>query len=132
MTEEQVAGAHGDRNELQMRLHMLLERAVDDSHEHRRGRLEHFGFDCGYDHRVFITAYEDEPDYIDGLVEGCLERLREEEDEGLTHPDDVTADQILDIWQDPIMAPEDKHELVVECLKADCRVWEDIGEFWRL
>lgn len=41
MAEEQIAGAHGDRSELEMRLHMLLERAVDDGPEERRGRLEH-------------------------------------------------------------------------------------------
>ena len=132
MSEEQIAGAHGDRSELQMRLHMLLDRAVDDSPDERRGRLEHFGYDCGYDFRVFISLYEDEPDYIEGFVEGCLERIREEEDEELAHPDDVTADQLLGIWQDPIMPLEDKREMVVECLKAECEVREDTGDFWRL
>ncbi len=132
MSEEQIAGAHGDHNELQMRLHMLLDRAVDDSPDERRGRLEHLGNDCGYDFRVFISLYEDEPDYIEGFVEGCLERIREEEDEEFAHPDDVTADQLLGIWQDPIMPPEDKREMVVECLKAECEVREDTGDLWRL
>jgi len=132
MSEEQIAGTHGDRNELQMRLHMLLDRAVDDGPDERRGRLEHLGYDCGYDFRVFYTLYEDEPNYIEGFVEGCLERIREEENEELAHPDDVTADQFLGMWQDPTMPPEDKHEMVVECLKADCTVREDTGDFWRL
>jgi hypothetical protein len=132
MAEEQIAGAHGDRSELEMRLHMLLERSVDDGPEGRRARLEHLGYDCGYDFRLFISLYEDEPDYLEGFVEGCLERMREEEDEGLTHPDDVTADQLLGIWQDPIMPAEEKREMVVECLKADCTVREDTGDFWRL
>ena len=132
MTEEQIAGAHGDRNELQMRLHMLLERAVDDSPEQRRGSLEHFGYDCGYDYQVFITAYEDEPDYIEGFVEGCLERIREDEDGGDVHPDDVPADHLLEAWQDPKMPPEDKYEWVVESLKAECQIQEDTGDFWHL
>ena len=132
MTEEQIAGAHGDRSELEMRLHILLERAVDDSPEKRRDRLEHLGYDCGYDFRIFISLYENEPDYVEGFVDGCLERVREEEDEDLTHPDDVTAEQFSGMWHDPIMSPEDKHEMVVECLKADCRVCEDTGDFWRL
>lgn len=132
MAEEQIAGAHGDRSELEMRLHMLLERAVDDSPEERRARLEHLGYDCGYDFCVFISLYEDEPDYLEGFVEGCLERIREEENEGLRHPDDVTADQFLGMWQDPIMAPEEKYEMVIECLKADCTLREDTGDLWRL
>jgi hypothetical protein len=132
MTEEQIAGAHGDREELQMRLHMLLERAIDDSPEQRRGSLEHFGYDCGYDYQVFITAYEGEPDYIEGFVEGCLERIREDEGEELTHPDDVTAEHLFEAWQDPIMPFEDKYEWVVESLKAECQIQEDTGDFWRL
>jgi len=132
MSEEQIAGAHGDRSELEMRLHMLLGRAVDDSPEERRARLEHLGYDCGYDGCVFISLYEDEPDYLEGFVEGCLERMREDEDGGFTHPDDVTADQFLGMWRDPVMSPEDKHEMVVECLKAECTIREDTGDLWRL
>lgn len=132
MTDERIAGAHGDRSELEMRLHMLLARAIDDSLEERRARLEHLGYDCGYDGSVFILLYEDEPDYLEGFVQGCLERIREDEDGDHAHPDDVTADQFLGMWQDPIMSPEDKHEMVVESLKAECTVHEDTGDFWRL
>jgi hypothetical protein len=128
MTEEQIAGAHGDRNVLQMRLHMLLERAVDDSPEQRRDSLEHFG----YDYREFITAYEDEPDYIEGFVEGYLERVREDDDRLVRLPRRRTSRSSTRTWQDPIMPPEDKYEWVVEPLKAECQVREDTGDFWRL
>jgi hypothetical protein len=30
------------------------------------------------------------------------------------------------------MPLEEKHEWVVECLKCECQIWEDTGEFWRL
>jgi hypothetical protein len=132
MGEEGIAGAHGDRNELEMRLHRLLERAVDDSPEERRSRMRGFGYDCGYEALVFISCYEDDPDYVEGFVEGCLERVREEEEEGLTHPEDVTAEQFLGMWLDPGLPPEEKRELVLESLKADCEVREDEGDFWRL
>jgi hypothetical protein len=132
MSEEEIAGAHGDRNELRWRLHMLLERAADDSLEERRRRLWAFGNDCGYDHLVFISRYEDEPGYIEGFVEGCLERIAEEEDEDLTHPDDVTAEQIRGMWLDPGMPLEEKREMVLEPLKAECEVREDEGNLWRL
>jgi hypothetical protein len=101
MGEEGIAGAHGDRNELEMRLHRLLERAVDDGLEERRSGMQHLGYDCGYEALVFFSCYEDDPDYIEGFVEGCLERVREEEEEGLTHPEDVPAEQFLGMWRDP-------------------------------
>ncbi len=132
MREEEIAGAHGDRNELEIRLHRLLEQAVDDSPVERRRSLQAFGYDCGYDALVFISRYEDDPDYVEGFVEGCLERVREEEEEGPTHPDDVTAEQFLGMWLDPGLPPEERRELVLESLKADCEVREDEGDLWRL
>jgi hypothetical protein len=125
MREEEIAGAHGDRSELEMRLHRLLEQAVDDSPEERRGSLWAFGNDCGYDHLVFISRYEDQPDYIEGFVEGCLERIEEEEVEDLTHPYDVTAEQLRGMWLDPELPPEEKREMVLEPLKAECEVREN-------
>ncbi len=132
MREEEIAGAHGDRNELEIRLHRLLEQAVDDSPVERRRSLQAFGYDCGYDALVFISRYEDDPDYVEGFVEGCLERVREEEEEGPTHPDDVTAEHFLGMWLDPGLPPEERRELVLESLKADCEVREDEGNLWRL
>jgi hypothetical protein len=70
MSEELIAGEHGDRNELQMRLHRMLERAIDDSPEARREHMHAMGFDCGYDSLEFISRYEEDPDYVEGFVEG--------------------------------------------------------------
>ncbi len=97
----------------------------------RRRSLQAFGYDCGYDALVFISRYEDDPDYVEGFVEGCLERVREEE-EGLTHPEDVTAEQFFGMWLYPGLPPEERRELVLESLKADCKVREDEGDLWRL
>jgi hypothetical protein len=36
------------------------------------------------------------------------------------------------MWLDPGLPPEEKRELVLEALKADCEVREDEGNFWRL
>jgi hypothetical protein len=132
MGEEEIAGAHGDRSELQMRLHRLLEQATDDSTEERRRSLWALGNDCGYDGLLFFSRYEDEPDYVEGFVEGCLERIEEEEAEGLAHTDDVSAEQLRGIWLDCRMPPEEKRETVLEPLKAECEQREDEGDLWRL
>ena len=131
-SEEEIAGAHGDRHELQMRLWRLLERAIDDTLEGRREKLRGAGYDCGYDLRLFISRYGDDPEYVEGFVEGCLERIREEEEEGLMHPDDVTAEQLERSWREPGFTREEKRELVLEPLLAECEVREDEGDLWRL
>lgn len=77
--EEGIAGAHGDRHELEMRLWRLLERAADNSPEERRDKLRAMGYDGGHDLLVSISHYGDDPDYVEGFVEGCLERMRKEE-----------------------------------------------------
>lgn len=115
-----------------MRLWRLLERATDDSPDRRREKLRGTGYDCGYELRLFISRYGEDPDYVGGFVEGCLERIREEEEEGLTHPDDVTAEQIERSWQEPGFTIGEKKELVLEPLLAECEVREDEGDLWRL
>lgn len=130
--EEGIAGAHGDRHELQMRLWRVLERAIVDGPEERRDKLRAIGYDGGYDLLVFISRYGDDPDYVEGFVEGCLERIREEEADGETHPDEVTAEQIERSWREPGFTDEEKRELVLEPLLAECKVREDEGELWRL
>jgi hypothetical protein len=91
MSEEEIARAHGDRHELQIRVWWLLERAMDDSPEGRREKLRGTGYDCGYELCLFISRYGEDPDYVGGFVEGCLERIREEEEEGLAHADHSTT-----------------------------------------
>jgi hypothetical protein len=67
------------------------------------------GYDHGYDGEVFYLGLALDPAYIEGWVEGCLERIGED------YPDE---EQIFrDLWED-----ETQRELVVESLKADCEV----------
>jgi len=54
----QIAGGHGDHNELQMRLHRMLERDIDDSPEASREHMRTMGFDCGYDSLAFELVLE--------------------------------------------------------------------------
>ena len=50
-----------------------------------------------------------DPQYVDGWVEGCLERIGE----------DYPEEELLfrDLWED-----ETQREVVIESLKADCEV----------
>ena len=50
-----------------------------------------------------------DPPYVDGWVEGCLERIGED------HPEEELL--FRDLWDD-----ETQRELVMESLKADCEV----------
>lgn len=50
-----------------------------NSPEERRDKLRAMGYDGGHDLLVSISHYGDDPDYVEGFVEGCLERMRKEE-----------------------------------------------------
>jgi hypothetical protein len=67
------------------------------------------GFDLGYDGEVFYLGLALDPRYVDGWVEGCLERIGE----------DYTEEELLlrDLWED-----ETQRDMVIESLKADCEV----------
>ena len=67
------------------------------------------GYDHGYDGEVFYLGLALDPHYVDGWVEGCLERIRE----------DYPEEELLfrDLWED-----ETQREVVIESLKADCEV----------
>jgi hypothetical protein len=67
------------------------------------------GYDYGYDGEVFYLGLALDPHYVDGWVEGCLERIGEDypEEELLFH----------DLWED-----ETQRDVVIESLKADCEV----------
>jgi len=76
------------------------------------------GYDHGYDGEVFyfyLGLALDER-YIEGWVEGCLERLSE----------DYPEEELLfrDLWED-----ETQREVVIESLQADCevRTWRPLG-----
>ena len=40
------------------------------------------GYDHGYDAQVFYLGLALDPKYVEGFVEGCLERIGEEDSEG--------------------------------------------------
>ena len=68
------------------------------------------GYDHGYDGEVFYLALAlDPPHYVDGWVEGCLERIGE----------DYPEEELLfrDHWDD-----ETQRDVVIDCLQADCEV----------
>ena len=67
------------------------------------------GYDDGYDGEVFYLGQALDPAYVEGFVEGCLERIGEDEPE---------EERIFrDLWED-----KTQREVVVESLKADCEV----------
>ena len=43
---------------------------------------EAIGYDHGYDGEVFYLGLALDPAYIEGFVEGCLERIGEDDQEG--------------------------------------------------
>jgi hypothetical protein len=67
------------------------------------------GYDHGYDGEVFYLGLALDPHYVDGWVEGCLERIGE----------DYPEEELLfrDLWED-----ETQREVVIESLKADCEI----------
>jgi hypothetical protein len=67
------------------------------------------GYDHGYDGEVFYLGLALDPAYIEGWVEGCLERIGED------YPDE--EQNFRDLWED-----ETQREVVIESLKADCEV----------
>jgi hypothetical protein len=67
------------------------------------------GFDHGYDGELFYLGLALDERYVEGWVEGCLERIGEDD------PDEELL--FRDLWED-----ETQQEVVVESLKADCEV----------
>ncbi len=67
------------------------------------------GYDHGYDGEVFFLGLALDPAYVEGFVEGCLERIGED------YPEEERL--FWDLWAD-----ETQREVVVEILRADCEV----------
>jgi hypothetical protein len=59
--------------------------------------------------RVFYLGLALDPHYVNGWVEGCLERIGED------HPEEELL--FRDLWDD-----ETQREVVIESLKADCEI----------
>jgi hypothetical protein len=67
------------------------------------------GYDHGYDGEIFYLGLALDPAYVEGFVEGCLERIGE---------DDPEEERLFrNPWED-----ESQREAVVASLKADCDV----------
>ncbi len=66
------------------------------------------GYDHGYDAEVFYLGLALDEKYIQGFVEGCLEKISEDDPEGEMF---LRAE-----WE------EGEREMVPEILKAECRV----------
>ena len=67
------------------------------------------GYDHGYDSQKYYLGLALDPKYIEGFVEGCLERVGE---------DDVDGEMLFrDLWDDPA-----EKDTVLDCLKAECEV----------
>lgn len=67
------------------------------------------GYDHGYDAEVFYLGLVLDPKYVEGFVEGCLERIGGDDPEGEM--------LIRDLWED-----EAEKETVLSILKAECDV----------
>ncbi len=63
------------------------------------------GYDHGYDGEVFYLGLALDPAYVEGFVEGCLERIGEDD------PDE--EDFLRGIWEDG-----DDRDFVLETLKS--------------
>jgi hypothetical protein len=67
------------------------------------------GYDHGYDAEIFYLGLALDEKYVEGFVEGCLERIGE---------DDADEEQLFrDLWED-----ETQREVVLESLKAEVEV----------
>ena len=67
------------------------------------------GYDHGYDAQKFYLGLALDPKYLEGFIEGCLERIGEDE------PEDEAL--FRDLWED-----EGERETVLQILKAECEV----------
>ncbi len=66
------------------------------------------GYDHGYDAQVFYLGLALDPAYVEGFVEGGLERIGEDDAEGEMF--------LRDLWEDG------EKEAVLEMIQAECEV----------
>jgi len=72
-------------------------------------------YDHEYDAKVFYLGLAFDPAYIDGFVEGCLERIGEDDPDGEA--------LFRDLWED-----EGERETVLTMLQAECEIfWQARG-----
>ena len=67
------------------------------------------GYEHGYDAQKFYLGLALDPKYVEGFVEGCLERIGE---------DDPDGEMVFrDLWEE-----EGERETVLKILKSECEV----------
>lgn len=129
LSEEERAAEHGLRHDLLLKLYEELEPAFDVSltwpprgyELDRSSRLvkselpdmEEIGYDDGYEILVFHEGHVDDADYVRGFVEGCLERIAEEDSEG--------ASLLGNLWQG---GDSEGRASALQMLKDECEVKE--------
>jgi hypothetical protein len=86
----------------------MVGRGSSDGEEGFTGRAA-IGYNYGSDGEVFYLGLGLDPHYVEGWVEGCLERIGE----------DNSEEELLfrDLWDD-----ETQRDVVIDSLKADCEV----------
>lgn len=72
-------------------------------------------YDHGYDARVFYRGLALDPKYVEGFIEGCLERIAEDRREGA-----ATLRRLLE---------REDAEHVVAVLKSECEVRSGRGSY---
>ena len=75
------------------------------------------GYDHGYDAQKFYLGLALDPNYVEGFVEGCLERIGEDDAEG--------EDLLRGMWDD-----DSEKETVLDILKAECEVLPGRSPQW--
>lgn len=131
LTDEEQAAENGLRHDLLIKLYDELEPAFDASlnwppngyEADENGRLVEIeselrgmaaiGYDYGYDAEIFYEGHADDKEFVRGFVEGCLERIGEDEPE--------EADFLRGLWED---GDEENRKSVLEMLKEECEVRE--------
>lgn len=129
--DEERAAEHGVRSDLSLKLYEELEPAFDVSLSWPPGGYEvdengelveaeaeltgmaAIGYDYGYDAQIFHEGHADDEEYVRGFVEGCLERIGEEE------PEEEVF--LRDLWEGD---DEEDRRYVLEMLKDECEVRE--------
>ena len=131
LTDEERAAEHGLRHDLLLKLYDEMEPAFDvflswppnGYKMTEKGELLEveaeltgmaaIGYDYGYDAEVFYEGHAHDQGFVKGFVEGCLDRIAEDEPE--------EADFLCNLWEG---GDEEDRASVLEMLKEECEVRE--------
>ncbi|MBA2625737.1 MAG: hypothetical protein H0U89_09055 [Acidimicrobiia bacterium] len=132
LTDEERAAEHGLRHDLFLKLYDELEPAFDVSLNWPPGGYEvdkdgelvnvdaefegmaAIGYDYGYDAAIFHEGHADDEEYVRGFVEGCLERLIDQDE-----PEE--AEHLGSLWKSD---DEEDKRYALDMLKDGCEVRE--------